>query len=77
MWVNWKLMISKIYQINKKKWNKLVNWLIIIEIIIIIIVIHLELCKKVNFDLMNKWYTHKPKSVLENETHKLLLDFVI
>ena len=26
---------------------------------------------------MNKWYIHKPESVLENETHKLLLDFDI
>ena len=24
---------------------------------------------------MNKWYMHKPESVLENETYKLLWDF--
>ena len=26
---------------------------------------------------MNKWYMHNPAPVLENETHKLLLDFDI
>ena len=35
-------------------------------------VIHLELCKKFIFDHANKWYMHKPESVLENDTHKLL-----
>ena len=40
-------------------------------------VIHLEMCKKFIFDHTNKWYIHKPASVPENETHKLLLDFDI
>ena len=40
-------------------------------------VIHWELCKKFEFDHMNKWYMHKPASVLENETQKLLWDFEI
>ena len=40
-------------------------------------VIQWELCKKLKFDLMNKWYMHNPKSVLENELHKLLMDFEI
>ena len=40
-------------------------------------VIHRELCKKLKFDYMNKWYMHNPASVLENETHKLLWDFEI
>ena len=26
---------------------------------------------------MSKWYMQKPKSVLENETHKILWDFEI
>ena len=30
-------------------------------------VIHRELCKKFNFDHMNKWYMRNPESVLENE----------
>ena len=40
-------------------------------------VIHWELCKKINFDHTKKWYMHKPESVLENETHKILWDFEI
>ena len=40
-------------------------------------VIHWELCKKFKFNLTNKWYMYNPEFVLENETHKLLLDFEI
>ena len=40
-------------------------------------VIHWELCKKWKFDHTNNWYMHNPESVLENDTHKLLWDFVI
>ena len=40
-------------------------------------VIHWELCKKLNFHHATKWYTHKPESVLENDTHKILWDFEI
>ena len=32
---------------------------------------------KLKFDHTNKWYMHKPAPVLENNTHKLLLDFDI
>ena len=39
-------------------------------------VIHWELYK-FKFDHTNKWYMHNPESGLENETHKLLLDFEI
>ena len=39
--------------------------------------IHWELCKKFQFNYMNKWYMHNPKSVLKNDTHKLLEDFDI
>ena len=38
-------------------------------------VIHWELCKKLTFNHMNKWYMHNPESVLNNDTHKLLWDF--
>ena len=38
-------------------------------------VIHWEMCKKVKFDHTNKWYMHNQAPVLENDTHKLLLDF--
>ena len=37
--------------------------------------IHRELSKKMEFDHMNKWYMHNPKSILENETDKLLRSF--
>ena len=40
-------------------------------------VTHQELCKKLKFDNMNKWYRHKPESILETETHKILWDFEI
>ena len=36
-----------------------------------------KLCKKFKFDQTNKWYMHKPESVLENEMHKLHWDFKI
>ena len=40
-------------------------------------VIHWELCKKFEFDLVNWWYLHKAEHILENETHKVFWDFVI
>ena len=36
-----------------------------------------EICKKFKFDHSNKWYTHNPAFVLENDTHKFLWDFDI
>ena len=39
--------------------------------------IYWKLCKKLKFDLTNKWYFHNLESVLENETHKILWDFKI
>ena len=40
-------------------------------------VINWEMCKKFDFDNMNKWYMHNPAPVLENDAHKLLWDFDI
>ena len=40
-------------------------------------VIHWKICKKCKFDHTNKWYMYNPAPVLENDTHKLLLDFNI
>ena len=37
--------------------------------------IHGKLCKKLKFDHADKWYIHKPESVLENEMYKILWDF--
>ena len=34
-----------------------------------------ELCKKLKFAHINKWYMHKPESVLKNGTKKILWDF--
>ena len=39
--------------------------------------IHWVMYEKFKFDHTNKWYMHKPVSVLENDTHKLLWDFHI
>ena len=39
--------------------------------------IHRELCKRLKFDHTIKWYMHTPEPVLQNETHKILLDFGI
>ena len=39
--------------------------------------IHRELCKKLKLDHTNKWYMHKPESVVDNETNKILWDFEI
>ena len=40
-------------------------------------VIHWELCKKFKFDHTNKRYMLNQESVQENETHKILCNFVI
>ena len=40
-------------------------------------VIHRELCKKSKFDHTNKCYMHNLKSILKNEMHKILWNFVI
>ena len=37
-------------------------------------VIHWELCKKLKFYHVDKWYIDKPESVMENDTHKILWD---
>ena len=39
--------------------------------------IHRELCKRLKFVRTNKLYVHKPESVQENKTHKILWDFEI
>ena len=40
-------------------------------------VIHVEMCKKLKFDHINKWYMLNPESVQENDPHKILWDFDI
>ena len=38
-------------------------------------VIHLKLRKRLDFHHTTKWYIQKAESIIENETHKILLDF--
>ena len=40
-------------------------------------VINRELCKKMKFDHINKWYMHNPTYVQDNETQKFLWGFDI
>ena len=40
-------------------------------------VIHLQLCKRLRFDHTDRWYMHKPESVLENGTDEILRDLEI
>ena len=35
-------------------------------------VVHGEMCKRLRFDLTNKWYIRKPESILENQNHKIV-----
>ena len=39
--------------------------------------IHWELCRKYQLEHHEKWYEHQPESVSENESTKLLWDFMI
>ena len=57
---------KRMQQISAKSWHDLVRK-----------VIHKELCKKFKFDPPNKWYMNKQESILVNETHKHLWDFLI
>ena len=62
-------IISKCSKLTQKEYKTRKDW--------IGKVIHGELCKKLKFDYTNKCYMHNPESVLENEMHKILLDFEI
>ena len=37
--------------------------------------IHWEVCRKIGFDINEKWYEHEPEKVVENDSWKILLDF--
>ena len=39
--------------------------------------IHWELCKKLKFNQIFKWYIRKSEFVIQNEMHKILCDFEI
>ena len=40
-------------------------------------IVHWKLARKCNFEAGDKWYEHKPESVLENEDYKILWDLSI
>ena len=40
-------------------------------------VIHWELCKRLNFNHITKWYINKQESIFEKLTHRILWDFQI
>ena len=59
------------------KWRNLVQKMYSIRHDWVEKVILLESCKRLKFDHTAKWYMYKPESVLENEMHKIVCDFVI
>ena len=62
-------MISKCGKLAQKEYKSRHEW--------VGEVIHRESCKRLNFDHTTKGYMHKPESILENGTHKILWDFKI
>ena len=61
-WVNAKNRHKRCTRPNATWWGKVIHW---------------ELCTRLKFNYINKWYIDMIKSVLENETHKILWDFEI
>ena len=39
--------------------------------------IHWGVCRKIGFDVNEKWYKHEPEKVVENDSWKILWDFTI
>ena len=39
--------------------------------------IHWEVCRKISFDVNEKWYQHEPEKVVENNSRKILWDVTI
>ena len=39
--------------------------------------IHWEVCRKIGFDVNEKWYKHEPEKLVENDSWKILWDFTI
>ena len=62
-------IISECSKLAQKEYKTKHDW--------IGIVIHWELCKRLKFHNNTKGYMHKPKSVQEDKTHKILCDFEI
>ena len=62
-------IINKCSKLAQKEYKNRYDWLGK--------VIHLELCKKFEFDHTNKRYMHNPECFQENVTHKLLWDIKV
>ena len=62
-------IISECSKLTQREYNTKPDW--------VGKMIHWELCKKIKFDLTNKWFIPNPESFLENETQKILWDFEI
>ena len=62
-------IISECSKLTQKEYKTRYDWMSKVTL--------WELSQKLKLDPANKLYTHKPASVLENETHKLLWDFAI
>ena len=39
--------------------------------------IHWEVCRKISFDVNEKWYKREPEKVVESDSWKILWDFTI
>ena len=39
--------------------------------------IHWEVCRKIGFDVNEKWYEHEPEKVVGNDSWKILWDFTL
>ena len=39
--------------------------------------IHWKVCRKIGFDVNEKWYKHEPEKVAENGSWKILWDFTM
>ena len=62
-------MISEYSKLTQKKYKTRLDW--------VGKMIQWELCKKFKFNYTARWYVHNPKSLRENETHKILRDLEI
>ena len=63
------MKFAEFSKLAEKEYNTRHNW--------VGKVIFWELCKRLKFDLIIKWYLLKPESDLESETHNIFWDFEI
>ena len=61
-----KYIITEYSKLAQKEYKTRYNW--------VRKIIHWELYKRLNFDLIDKWHMYKPESVWEKKTYKILRD---